>query len=142
MSRYNAVALVRWELPFALRLPPMGFLCWEPGEGVAAFDPRPGVGSLHWRRTCSFLRPEEIFKDLGESQDPKYFPVHDYLLVADLRSGAKIKTLQLQGGPDGGFTEVRPYTTANIFLCLRKREDYADKEVGQRAAAALNNVVE
>lgn len=46
MARYEALVHVLWELPFPLRLPPVGLFCWEPGEGVALFDPRPEVGDL------------------------------------------------------------------------------------------------
>ena len=35
MPQYEALVHVFWELPFALRLPPHAFYCWEPGEGVA-----------------------------------------------------------------------------------------------------------
>lgn len=140
MPRYEAVAHLLWELPFALRLPPHAFLCWEPAEGTALFDPRPGVGALAWRRTCRFLSPTKVFPDTGHPNE--CFPAHDYMITSVLKSGQEIPTANLTQGRNGGFEEARPCTVANLFLCLAKRSDYAGGAVIQRAAKALNNVID
>ena len=56
MAKYAAVAHIYWELPFAFRLPPHVFICWEPEEGSALFDPKPAVGAL---RTPTAPRPNQ-----------------------------------------------------------------------------------
>ena len=140
MPRYEALVHVVWELPFPLRLPPTAFLCWEPGEGIALFDPRPEVGDLVWRRRSTFLQAAEVFPELGHPNE--CYPAHDYTLTTLFPSGREIKTALLKHGSNGGFVEARPYTVANIFLCLRQRADYASQSVVERAAASLNNIVE
>jgi hypothetical protein len=59
-----------------------------------------------------------------------------------LRSGQEIKTAKLTRGPEGGFAEARPYTIANIFLCLRQRVEYSSPVVLERAGFALNNILD
>ena len=140
MPRYEALVHVLWELPFPLRLPPAVFFCWEPAERVALFDPRPEVGEIAWRRKSSFLRAEKVFPNLGFPN--QCYPTQDYLVTSHLRSGRKIKTALLSRGPEGGFAEARPYTVANIFLCLRQRADYASAAVLERAGVALNNILD
>jgi hypothetical protein len=140
MPRYEALVHVLWELPFPLRLPPAVFFCWEPAERVALFDPRPEVGEIAWRRKSSFLRAEEVFPNLGFPN--QCYPTHDYLVTSHLRSGREIKTALLSRGPEGGFAEARPYTIANLFLCLRERADYATPAVIERAGVALNNILD
>lgn len=140
MPEYKAIAHIFWELPFPLRLPPNAFFCWEPAEGIGLFDPRPDVGELAWRRKSSFLAATEVFADLGPPND--CYPIHDYLITSKLRSGREIKTALLTGGPIGGFAEARPYTVANIFLCLRDKADYSTKGVLERAGVALNNILD
>jgi hypothetical protein len=140
MPQYEAVAHVFWELPFPLRLPPNAIFTWEPAEGVALFDPRPDVGELAWKRRCHFLQATEVFTDTGP---PNHcYPVHDYLITSRLRSGREIKTALLSRGPEGGFSEARPYTIANIFLCLRRRAEYSTKTLLERAGTALNNILD
>lgn len=140
MPRYEALVHVVWELPFPLRLPPAAFLCWEPGEGLALFDPKPEVGDLVWRRRSTLLKAAEVFPKLGHPNE--CYPGHDYMLTTRFPAGREIKTALLTHGSDGGFVEARPYTVANIFLCLRQRADYASEGVVERAAASLNNIVE
>jgi len=140
MPEYKAIAHIFWELPFPLRLPPNAFFCWEPAEGIGLFDPRPDVGELAWRRKSSFLAATEVFADLGAPNDG--YPTHDYLITSMLRSGREIKTAVLTRGPVGGFAEARPYTVANMFLCLRNKADYSTKEVLERAGIALNNILD
>jgi len=140
MPRYEALIHVFWELPFPLRLPPVASFCWEPGEGVALFDPRPEVGELAWRRRSCFLQAGEVFPDVGHPN--RCYPTHDYLITSQLRSGQEIKTAKLTRGPEGGFAEARPYTIANIFLCLRQRAEYPSAVVLERAGVALNNILD
>jgi hypothetical protein len=64
------------------------------------------------------------------------------MITSVLKSGQEIPTANLTQGRDGGFEEARPYTVANLFLCLAKRGDYAGGAVIQRAATALNNIIE
>jgi hypothetical protein len=139
MPEYKAIAHIFWELSFPLRLPPNAIFCWEPGEGVGLFDPRPDVGELAWRRKSSFLAATEVFADLGPPND--CYPTHDYLITSKLRSGREIKTALLTRGPSGGFAEARPYTVANIFLCLRDKAEYSAGGVLERAGLALNNIL-
>lgn len=140
MPHYEAIAHVFWELPFPLRLPPTAFFCWEPGEGLGLFDPRPEVGELAWRRRSCFLQAAEVFSDVGHP-NPCY-PTHDYLVTSHLRSGREIKTALLTRGPEGGFAEARPYAITNLFLCLRHRADYPSAAVLERAGVALNNILD
>lgn len=140
MPQYEALVHVLWELPFALRLPPRAFYCWEPGENTGLFDPKPEVGEVAWTRRSTILPSSELFDELGHPNN--CYPLHDYVLEACLKDGRKFKTAQLKGGADGGFVEARPYTVANIFLCLQRRSDYHSQEVMDRAGAALNNIVE
>ncbi|MBI4331649.1 MAG: hypothetical protein HY673_10250 [Chloroflexi bacterium] len=140
MPQYEALVHVLWELPFPLRLPPVAFFCWEPGEGVALFDPRPEVGELAWKRRSGFLQAAEVFAEPGLSNE--CYPTHDYHITSELRSGREIKTALLTCGPAGGFAEARPYTVANIFLCLRQRADYVSAAVLERADDALNNILD
>jgi hypothetical protein len=140
MPQYEALVHILWELPFPLRLPPIGLFCWEPAEGTALFDPRPEVGDLAWRRKSHLLKAEEVFANLGTPN--QCYPTHDYLITSRLRSGRQIKTVQLTRGPEGGFVEARPYAVANIFLCLRRRAEYTSAGVLERAGVALNNVLD
>lgn len=140
MPRYEGLAHIRWELPFPLRLPPVALFCWEPGEGVALFDPRPQVGDLSWRRTSAIVQATDVFADLGPRNEA--YPSHDYLVASNLRSGQEVPTARLTAGPAGGFVEARPYTVANIFLCLRHRSEYASQAVIERAEAVLNNILD
>lgn len=140
MPKYEALAHVIWELPFPLRLPAQAFVIWEPDEGVALFDPRPGVGELCWKRQSELLPLSEVFKDSGPAND--CYPTHDYLIASKLRSGKEVKTAMLTRGPTGGFVEPRPYAVANLFLCLRHKADYSAKRVLERAGLALNNVLD
>jgi hypothetical protein len=140
MPTYEAIAHVLWELPFPLRLPPEMFAIWEPAEGVAFFDPRPGIGEVTWRRSSSLITPAAAGVDAGPPNS--CFPEYDYRLTSVLKSGEEVTTAVLTRGPDGGFTEPRQYALANIFLCLRRREDYAAPETVTRASEALNNLLE
>ena len=140
MPQYEALVHILWELPFPLRLPPVGLFCWEPAEGTALFDPRPEVGELAWKRKSHLLKAEEVFATLGTPN--QCYPTHDYLITSLLRSGRRIKTALLTRGPEGGFVEARPYAVANIFLCLRQRAEYPTAGVVERAGLALNNVLD
>jgi len=88
MPQYEALVHILWELPFPLRLPPVGLFCWEPAEGTALFDPRPEVGELAWRRKSRLLKAEEVFANLGTPN--QCYPTHDYLITSRLRSGRQI----------------------------------------------------
>lgn len=140
MAKYEAIVHILWELPFPLRLPPTAFFIWEPAEGVALFDPRPQVGELAWKRKSSFLQATEVFKDIGLPN--QCYPTHDYLITSKLSSGKEIKTARLTRGEEGGFSEARPYTIANIFLCLRKKDNYSNSSTLERAGVALNNILD
>lgn len=140
MPQYEALVHVFWELPFALRLPPHAFYCWEPVEGVALFDPKPEVGEFVWRRNSRFLQAADVFEDVGSPN--QCYPTHDYFMTSEISSGRKIKTALLTRGPEGGFSEARPFTIANVFLCLRRKSEYADSTIIQRAGVALNNIVD
>ena len=140
MPQYEAIAHVLWEMPFVLQLPPEAFFTWEPDEGVALFDPRPEVGEIDWRRKSSFLPATEVFANVGL---PNHcYSTQNYLIKSKLRSGKEINTAILKGGAEGGFCEARPYTIANIFLCLRRRNDYSTTTVLQRASAVLNKILD
>src|SRR4051794_7801019 len=140
MPHYEAIAHVQWELPFPLRLPPELFPIWEPLEGVAFLDPRPAVGDVAWRRASTLIKPSDIGLDTGPSN--MCFPEYDYHVTSVLKSGEEVETALLQGGQNGGFSEPRQYTIANLFLCLREKQSYADAETINRAADALANVVD
>lgn len=141
MAKFEAVAHVTWELPFPLRLPPRAFLTWEPAEGKALFDPRPDVGELSWSRTSRLLPAKDLYGDLGP-ENPHSYPEHAYLVTCSDPNGKAHKTANLTGGRDGGFSEARPYTFANLFLCLRELGSYAAETVRNRAAASLNNFID
>lgn len=141
-KKFISIVQVRWELPFPLMLPQQTFLCWEPTEGVAAFDPEGQVGSLMWKRTCNFLASKTVFLETPKTQDPRSLPTHNYLIRSKLVTGEEITTGKIDAGPEGGFSEARPYTIANIFLCMTEASSYADRRVVERASAALNNIIE
>ncbi|MFW6121958.1 MAG: hypothetical protein ACOC80_13830 [Petrotogales bacterium] len=141
-KKYKSVVLVRWELPFPLRLPQQALLCWEPGEGVALFDPEGCVGSLNWKRKCEFFKSSLVFQKARTPQDPRHWPIHNYTIKSELTSGEAVVTAELYGGSEGGFTEARPYTVANIFLCVASKYPYKESEIVKRASASLNNLVE
>ena len=63
-------------------------------------------------------------------------------MTSESSSGRKIKAALLTRGPEGGFSEARPFTIANVFLCLRRKSEYADSTIIQRAGVALNNIVD
>jgi len=140
MPRYAGVAHVQWELPFPLRLPEAAFLCWEPDEGTATFVPAYGVGTFAWSRTSPLLRIEDVFGVPGRGMVA--IPTHDYRIASVLASGREILTAELTRGPNGGFTEPRPYAVANVFLCLRLADDQWASNTIQRATAVLNNVLD
>src|SRR6185436_10468516 len=140
MPTFRAVAHVLWELPFPLRLPPEAFQVWEPREGVAVLDPRPRVGEITWKRNCSFLSASEVFPDLGPPND--IYPEHHYLVTSRMSSGKNLRSAMLTAGPEGGFSEARPYTVAHLFLCLRNHNDYVSDALMERAGEALNNALD
>jgi hypothetical protein len=141
MAKFEAVAHVTWELPFLLRIPPRAFLTWEPAEGKALLDPRRDVGELSWSRSSSLLPAADLFGDLGP-ENPHSYPEYDYLLKAKDSNGREFKTARLMMGRHGGFSEPRPYTFANLFLCLRELGDYASEKVRERTVASLNNFID
>jgi hypothetical protein len=141
IRRYWGVAHVRWELPFPLRLPPHLIRCWEPLEGVGRLLFRPEVGSVQWSRSTNLLRTVDLFGDLGPPEDPGALPTHHYRVNAVMPSGKEYAALSLIGGADGGFKEVHPYSVANVFLCLRKKEDFHPTALADRAGATINNVL-
>jgi hypothetical protein len=141
IRRYWGVAHVRWELPFPLRLPPHLIDCWEPLEGVGRVLFRPEVGSVQWSRSTNLLRTADLFGDLGPPEDPAALPSHFYRVNAVMPSGKEYTALSLSGGADGGFREVHPYSVANVFLCLRSKEQFQPTALADRAAAAINNVL-
>lgn len=139
----NMVAHVRWEMPFPILLPSYVFLCWEPVEGVAAFVPEGQIGSLQWHRTSTFFSPKEIFGENPIVQNPASFPKENYRMASiNNRTKKEITTLELFGGPEGGFKEARPYSIANIFLYIRSGPKRDEIDVGIRANAALNNLID
>lgn len=140
VRRYFAVVHVRWELPFLLRLPPQAFYCWEPQEGTATFASLARVGSVQWRRTSPLLSAEAAFGDLFEPEPDSALPAHDYRMAAVIQ-GREYFTTQLHRGAGGGFDEVQMYSVANVWICLRNREEFEVKVMMQRASAALNNVL-
>lgn len=139
-QQFEAVAHVLWEMPFPLRLPAHAFPIWEPAEGLAAFAPHPDVGELAWKRKCSFLSAAEVFADPGPGHD--CYPLHHYAVACQQRSGKTLRSALLTAGASGGFSEARPYATANIFLCLRHASEYTSDAVLQRASDALNNLLD
>ena len=140
MGAYGGVVHVQWELPFPLRLPPNNFLCWEPQEGIGLFAAIPAVGTVSWGRTSTLLSPEQVFPEPGSG--PATFPTHDYRITSVLTSGREVLTAELTRGPNGGFQEPRPYSVANIFLCLQDAGDNWELNTVERATAALNNVID
>ncbi|HUT32920.1 MAG TPA: hypothetical protein VNE39_05535 [Planctomycetota bacterium] len=133
---------MRWELPFALGLPPRPFLCWEPAEGTCAIELKPSVGALEWKRRCGFLSAKEVHSDVGQGEHARAFPQCDYMITGVDTSGREVPFAQVTGGPRGGFSEARSYSVAVVFLCLRHREEYPSAEVGARAEAARNNAID
>ncbi len=123
-----------------LRLPPQAILCWEPQEGVATFAPLARVGMVQWRRTCPLITSERLFGDLYAPEAEHALPTHEYRMNAVI-AGKEIPAVQLTSGANGGFDEACPYTVANLWLCLRKREEFAISGLMERAAAALNNIL-
>ncbi|OFV84992.1 MAG: hypothetical protein A2W26_04705 [Acidobacteria bacterium RBG_16_64_8] len=97
MPKFRAVAHILWELPFPLRLPPRAFPIWEPGEGVAVLDPRPRVGEVAWKRSCSFLTASDVFPDVGPPNE--IYPAHHYMVVSRFASGKKLRSAILTAGP-------------------------------------------
>jgi hypothetical protein len=86
------------------------------------------------------LTIEDVFG--GAGLGAATFPTHDYRIASVLGSGREILTAELTRGPGGGFSEPRPYTIANVFLCLRTADNtWADNTV-ERATAVLNNVLD
>jgi hypothetical protein len=140
MPKYESIVHILWELPFPLRLTPTAFFIWEPAEGVALFDPKPEVGELAWKRKSDLLEAKEVFTNVGMPN--QCYPVHNYLITSKLISGIEVKTAHLTGGPEGGFYEARPYTIANIFLCLHKKDNYSKSSTLKRAGVALNNILD
>ncbi|MEK6371556.1 MAG: hypothetical protein AABO58_02565 [Acidobacteriota bacterium] len=139
MPVYEALAHVLWELPFPLRLAPEIIPVWEPGEGIAFFDPRPEVGELSWRRTPTLLQRAEVLPDAGPENN--WYPEYDYRLNAHRPRDERLTIAQINRGALGGFIEPRQYTSGNIILCLRNRQDAASGEAVGRAAEALNNIL-
>lgn len=140
MAEYDSVAHVQWELPFPLRLPPKNFLCWEPKEGTALFASVPAVGTFSWRRASTLLAAADVFPEPGSGVAT--FPTHDYRITSVLGSGREVLTAELTRGPSGGFQEPRPYSVANVFLCIRDvGHSWADGTI-ERATAVLNNVID
>ena len=141
-KRYTAVVHVRWELPFPLMLPEGAFLCWEPGEGIGLFDASGQVGTLLWKRSCSFLPTETVFGITPRQQQHESFPIHDHRQDCVLSDGKHVTTAEIYRGPDGGFAEARPFTVANVFLCVSSPGSYRDEAITDRACAALNNLID
>jgi len=141
-KRYSAVVHVRWELPFPLMLPEGAFLCWEPEEGTGLFDGSGQVGMLLWKRSCSFLSAETVFATTPRQQHVESFPIHDYRQDCVLSDGKHVTTAEMYRGPDGGFAEARPFTVANVFLCVSFPGSYRDEAITDRACASLNNLID
>lgn len=139
MPIYEALAHVLWELPFPLRLPPEMIPIWEPIEGVAFFDPRAEIGELSWRRTPTLLQPADVLPDVGPPNN--WYPEYDYRLNAHRPGDQRLTIAQITRGAEGGFIEPRQYTTGNVILCLRDRQEAANGDAIRRAAEALNNVL-
>lgn len=136
---FRAVAAVRWELPFPVRVDPVGILAWEPLHGVGTIVFVPQVGALIWRRRCTFLSPDKIYPGPPPEVSPDEIPVHDYLLVSVTQGGGRVPTLKLDGGPAGGFEEARPYSVANTFVCVADGDSEAADAILPRAEHVLNN---
>jgi hypothetical protein len=142
-NKYRSVAHIRWELPFPILLPSQVYFCWEPKEGIAAFVPEGRVGSICWKRTCHLLSPEAVFDERPSAQDPNLFSPHDYKLASvSSKLKKRVFTAELLHGPDGGFIEARPYTVANVFLCISPSGSINDIDITIRANAALNNIID
>ena len=141
-SRYTSVVQVRWELPFPLMLREEAFLCWEPGEGAGVFNPSGHIGTLQWKRSCTFLPAKDVFGATPQPQASESLPAHDYRQDCVLTDGKQVTTAEIYGGPDGGFAEARPFTVANIFLCMSQPGSYKDASITDRACASLNNIID
>jgi hypothetical protein len=141
-KQYTSVVHVRWELPFPLMLRQGAFLCWEPGEGTGLFDASGQIGTLCWKRSCEFLSADAVFGTIPQRQAPESFPVHDYRQDCVLTNGKQVTTAEMYRGPDGGFAEARPFTVANIFLCISSPGSYRDETITDRASASLNNLID
>jgi hypothetical protein len=48
---------------------------------------------------------------------------------------------QLFRGETGGFDDAHTYTVANVWLCLRSREEFESQRLLERAEAVLNNIL-
>jgi len=59
-----------------------------------------------------------------------------------MSSGKNLRSAMLTAGPEGGFSEARPYTVAHLFLCLRNHNDYVSDALMERAGEALNNALD
>jgi hypothetical protein len=110
--RYTSVIQVRWELPFPLMLREEAFLCWEPGEGVGVFNPSGHIGTLQWKRSCTFLTAKDVFGVTPRTQASESLPTHSYRQDCVLTDGKHVTTAD-HGGQDG-FRGT--FTVANIFL--------------------------
>ncbi len=140
--KYKSVAHIRWELPFPLSLPPEAILCWEPKEGLAAFVVEKHVGSLIWKRNCDLLSEKAVLGANTLEQDSNIYPRRDYRIRINKKTTKEQITIsQIRQGITGGFDEARPYTIANVFLCIAFSDSIKDAAILKRANEALNNVI-
>jgi hypothetical protein len=108
--------------------------------GLATLVASPGVGTLTWSRQCNLLTVGDVFSDPGPGTAA--FPTHDYRITSVLPSGREVITAELTKGPAGGFMEPRPYSVANVYLCLRRSSESRERRCLERATATLNNIIE
>ena len=136
------LALVRWELPFPLRVPGE-LICWEPA-GKAIVSLTPSVGEIHWRREGRLVNVQNLFPEWPyyRGPSPRGIPQNEYVVTADSQVGESIGGIMLHHlpGREGGFNESVPYTLAELVLAVFDGNTEPTPVFG-RATECLNNVL-
>jgi hypothetical protein len=136
MSKY--ILSVRLDLPFYLRLPSSIFLTWDPEYEVAAISPSQHVGDIKFSKQSSLLAPQVILDSYSSHEYPSY----EYMVTSVTSEHEEIKTLNINTGSNGGFTEVRAFTELSIFLLTDENSSPFSSKIKNRSMQVLNHFLD
>lgn len=139
MKKNHNVVSAKFDLPFYLRLPSKGFLCYDEKHKYCTIMPIQRLGEKVFNKKTNLVNENELL------DDPHTTPLttsridgYDYKVRSIFDDTKEITTLETRVRPDGGFSQLQAYTEIIIFIYLQDEDPYS-AEVKKRIFTNLNH---
>lgn len=139
--------LVKFDLPFYLRLPSSRFFTWDPKFKYACIIPGQFIGEESFSRICNKI--VDTTKTLGITQpcnlldspgEDKQGIQYKYPVASVIEDGNEYLTQIIDTNSDGGFVQLKPFTEIKIFLVSDR--DILTDDIKERSLDILNHFLD